>query len=116
LTAFMRTFVSLVFHHPATKGRAVRERRNVKIHGSVQGVFFRETVRRIASRYDVSGFVHNVGGSVVEIEAEGEREIIAAFIHDVLAHPPSMARIDDVASVTVAAEGVRGFSIARSIH
>jgi hydrogenase maturation factor HypF (carbamoyltransferase family) len=92
----------------------VRERRNVKIRGFVQGVFFRDTVRRIASRYDVNGFVRNVGRDVLEIEAEGEGEAIAAFIDDVLAHPPSMARIDRVESVTVAPEADRGFFIAQS--
>jgi len=100
---------------PRRKGDAVRERRNVKIRGLVQGVFFRDTVRRVASHYDVAGFVRNVGVSVVEIEAEGERETVAAFIHDVLAHPPSGARIDDVDSLAVALAGDRGFLIARSI-
>ena len=94
----------------------MHERRNVKIRGFVQGVFFRETVRRIASHYDVSGFVRNAGESVVEIEVEGEPETVATFIDDVLARPPPMARIDAVESLTVTIEGDRGFSVARSIR
>jgi len=53
----------------------VGERRNLKIRGIVQGVFFRETVRRTASRYGVRGFVRNVGFDALEIEAEGEPKV-----------------------------------------
>jgi len=87
------------------------ERRKVKILGRVQGVFFRETVRRIALRYDVHGFVRNVGFDTVEIEAEGEPTTVHAFISDVLAHPPAAARIDDVRSTSVAPQGNVGFSV-----
>jgi len=92
------------------------ERRNVKILGAVQGVFFRETVRRIALRYDVHGFVRNVGFDAVEIEAEGVPAIVNAFISDVLAHPPAEARIDNVRSTSVPPQGTVGFSVARSLR
>jgi hydrogenase maturation factor HypF (carbamoyltransferase family) len=92
----------------------MRERRSVKIRGSVQGVFFRETVRRLASRYDVYGFVRNVGLETLEIEAEGEPAVVEAFIADVLAHPPAVARIEDVRSTPMEARGDVGFSIAPS--
>ena len=94
----------------------MRERRNVQIRGCVQGVFFRATVRRIAARYDVQGFVRNAGTNVVEIEAEGASEVLNAFIADVLAHPPADARIDDVRSKTVAVLGETGFSIKADLH
>lgn len=64
--------------------------------GLVQGVYFRETTRRIALGYAVTGFVRNVGSDRVEIEAEGETAVVEAFITDVLAHPPPRARIDSV--------------------
>ena len=89
----------------------VRERRNVQIRGFVQGVFFRETVHGIASRYNVHGFVRNVGRDVVEIEAEGDPEVLNAFFSDVLAHPPPMARIDDVRSTSTRVSEERGFSV-----
>ncbi|MBV9028425.1 MAG: acylphosphatase [Candidatus Eremiobacteraeota bacterium] len=89
----------------------MRERRNVRIRGGVQGVFFRATVRRIASRYDVHGFVRNVGTDVVEIEAEGAAEVVNAFIADVLAHPPPGARIDDLRSEAVAVLRETGFCV-----
>ena len=90
------------------------ERMNVRIRGLVQGVFFRETVRRIASRYGVHGFVRNIGSDVVEIDAEGEPAVVKAFIDDVLRNPPRHARIDDVESAALSPAGAHGFDIAPS--
>jgi acylphosphatase len=94
----------------------VSERRNLKIRGAVQGVFFRETVRRIASRYVVSGYVRNVGSDTVEVEAEGEPHVLNAFIEHILAHPPREARIEDVRSTTVPSRTDEGFYLAPSIR
>jgi hydrogenase maturation protein HypF len=88
----------------------------VKIRGQVQGVFFRETVLRIASRYLVGGFVRNVGLDTVEIEAEGEAQVVEAFIGDVLDHPPSSARIKGVQSRSMPPLGEVRFSIAASVR
>lgn len=93
----------------------MRERTKLRIEGRVQGVFFRETVRRIASRYKVHGFVRNVGDGVLEIEAEGEPDVVKAFVSDVLENPPPLARIDGVSSSAVPAAGGDGFFVARSI-
>ena len=92
----------------------MRERRSVKVRGVVQGVFFRETVRRFALRYGVHGFVRNVGHDALEIEAEGEPRVVEAFIAEVLAHPPAAARIEDVRSTPMQAQGDVGFTIAPS--
>lgn len=92
----------------------MRERRNVKIRGFVQGVFFRETVRRIAASYEVNGFVRNAGHDVVEIEVEGEPNVVNAFIEDVLSHPPHQARVEDVRTSSMPVIEGRGFSIAPS--
>jgi acylphosphatase len=94
----------------------MRERMNVKIRGLVQGVFFRETVRRAASRFDVHGFVRNIGDDTVEIDAEGEAEIVRAFIDEVLEHPPRHARIEEVKSASLPPGGARGFTVAPSAH
>jgi hydrogenase maturation protein HypF len=94
----------------------MRERTKVRIEGRVQGVFFRETVRRIASHYEVHGFVRNVGEGVVEIEAEGEPEVVKAFISDVLENPPPLARIDKVHSSTISVVGDDGFFVAPTLR
>jgi acylphosphatase len=80
----------------------------------VQGVFFRETVRRIASRYEVCGFVRNIGLDALEIEAEGEAHVLEAFIAHLFAHPPAGARVEDVQSTLMQVQGDSGFSIAPS--
>jgi acylphosphatase len=92
----------------------MRERTRVTIRGFVQGVFFRDTVRQIAEHYKVDGFVRNAGHDAVEIEAEGESDIIRRFIDDVLTNPPRHARIDDVRTTSIPIAGTRGFSIAPS--
>lgn len=48
--------------------------------GTVQGVGFRYTVRRIASRFEVTGFVRNRRDGRVELVAEGEEEEINQFL------------------------------------
>lgn len=86
----------------------------MRIRGAVQGVFFRETVRRIASRYDAHGFVRNVGCDTVEIVAEAEPRVLNEFIADILAHPPPGAQVEDVQSALVAPTGASGFFVTRS--
>ena len=93
-------------------GLAVRERRIVTIRGRVQGVFFRDTVRRIARRHDVHGTVRNVGDDRLEIDVEGPPARVSAFLDDVLRHPPPEAHIDDVGAKTAEPSGIEGFRIA----
>jgi acylphosphatase len=47
------------------------QRRKVLYEGMVQGVGFRYTARRIASRYAVTGYVRNLADGRVELVAEG---------------------------------------------
>ena len=89
----------------------MHERRKIQIRGIVQGVFFRETVSRTATRYNISGFVRNLDSDCVEIAAEGEPATVNAFIADVLAHPPLPAQVEDVQSTTVPAVGDEGFVV-----
>lgn len=88
------------------------QRRRVTIRGFVQGVGFRETVRQIALRYAVAGFVRNVGRDCVEIEAEGEAAELDAVVDAVIANPPPAARIDQVGVTALAPVGDRSFCVA----
>jgi len=92
------------------------ERRRVTIRGLVQGVYFRETVRRIAENYEVSGFVRNVGRDRVELQAEGLADILEAFVADILAHPPPAAVVEDVRAEIVVATGEIGFAVVRTLR
>lgn len=88
------------------------ERRRVTIRGFVQGVGFRETVRRIALRHAVGGFVRNVGRDCVEIEAEGEAAELDAVVDAVIGNPPPAARIDHVGVTRLEPTGERTFFVA----
>jgi len=55
-------------------------RLHTNFSGTVQGVGFRFTVRRIAEQYEVTGFVKNLSDGCVEVVAEGDREVVKSFI------------------------------------
>jgi len=60
-------------------------RRRVVAHGRVQGVFFRDTVRRLAQQLGVAGRVRNTPEGTVEAVFEGEPEAVerlVAFMHE----------------------------------
>ncbi len=42
------------------------------ISGKVQGVFFRDFIRKAAEKYRISGFVRNLQDGTVEVVAEGD--------------------------------------------
>jgi acylphosphatase len=65
--------------------RVLAERREVHYDGRVQGVGFRYTVRHIASRYPVTGFVENLPDGRVHLIAEGDRDNLEEFLHDIKA-------------------------------
>ena len=85
-------------------------RRRVVVHGFVQGVYFRDTVRRRAATADVAGWVRNNWDGTVEAVFEGEWEAVerlVAFCHD----GPRGARVDRVEVTDEDAEGLIGFRI-----
>ena len=85
-------------------------RRRVVVHGLVQGVFFRDSIRRRASITGVSGWVRNTGDGAVEGVFEGERgavEALVAFCRE----GPRGARVDRVEVFHEEPEHFSGFSI-----
>ena len=85
-------------------------RRRVVVHGLVQGVFFRDTVRRKAMSAGVRGWVRNTRGGTVEAVFEGGEasvEALVAFCRE----GPRGARVDRVEVTTEPAEGLGGFTI-----
>jgi acylphosphatase len=85
-------------------------RRRLSIHGRVQGVFFRDSVRRIAAEHGVSGWAENRSDGSVEVVLEGERDAVdavAAFCR----HGPPHARVGRVEDREEPVEGPRGFEI-----
>ena len=85
-------------------------RRHVVVHGWVQGVFFRDTVRRRAEGAGLSGWVRNNWDGTVEAVFEGERaavERLIAYCHE----GPRGASVDRVELVEEDPEGCSGFRI-----
>jgi acylphosphatase len=82
----------------------------VVVHGLVQGVFFRDTVRRHAHSRNVAGWVRNNPDGTVEAVFEGEPaavERLVAFVHE----GPRGASVERVEVVDEADEGLSGFSV-----
>lgn len=59
---------------------AAPERREVYYSGQVQGVGFRYTVRWVASRFAVTGFVRNLPDGRVHLVAEGRPDELRRFL------------------------------------
>jgi acylphosphatase len=85
-------------------------RRRVVIHGFVQGVFFRDTVRRHALAADVAGWVRNNHDGTVEAAFEGDLEGVEALL-TLCRKGPRGARVDRVEVVEEAPEGIDGFAV-----
>ena len=80
------------------------------IRGHVQGVFFRDSVRRRALTEGVSGWVRNKRDGTVEAVFEGEPEQVerlVAFVRE----GPRGARVDRIETFAEEPEGLTGFAV-----
>jgi acylphosphatase len=85
-------------------------RRRIVVNGYVLGVFFRDSVRRLAVRSEVDGWIRNNPDGSVEAVFEGEPEAVERLVSFCRQGP----RGADVDSVDVHEEdvaGLQGFSI-----
>jgi acylphosphatase len=73
------------------------ERVSLRIHGRVQGVWYRASTQKQAAALGLSGFVRNVADGSVEAVAEGPREQLEALIAWCREGPPH-ARVSEVES------------------
>lgn len=85
-------------------------RRNVVARGRVQGVFFRDSTRREASRRGVAGWVSNRSDGAVEAVFEGPVDAVEAMV-EFVRRGPGHAAVSDVEVRTEEPEGLRGFSV-----
>ena len=80
------------------------------VYGFVQGVFFRDSTRRLAARRGVAGWVRNRWDGTVEAVFEGPEDAVGrlvAFAHE----GPRGARVDRVEVVEEPPEGLAGFTV-----
>jgi acylphosphatase len=85
-------------------------RRRVVVHGFVQGVFFRDTVRRHADAARVSGWVRNNRDGTVEAAFEGDAEAVERLVA-FCRRGPRGARVDRVDVFDEEPEGLAGFRV-----
>ena len=67
----------------------------VQIHGIVQGVGFRPFIHRLVGEFGLNGTVKNTS-SGVELELEGERETLEAFLRALPGRAPLLAVIEAI--------------------
>jgi acylphosphatase len=85
-------------------------RKRVVIHGQVQGVFFRDSTRRLAEQHGVAGWARNNWDGTVEAVFEGEPDAVerlVAFARE----GPRGAVVQDVDVHDEDEEGLQGFSV-----
>jgi acylphosphatase len=86
-------------------------RRRVIVHGRVQGVFFRDTTRRMAHSRGVAGWARNRPDGAVEAAFEGEEEAVESMLR-FCRRGPERAEVERVEEFDEPPEGLEGFRVA----
>jgi acylphosphatase len=87
-------------------------RKRVLVSGLVQGVFFRDTCRRVAEAQGVAGWVRNLPDGRVEAVFEGGDGPVDALVAWA-GEGPAEAQVTDVEVHDEPAEGLSGFAVRR---
>jgi acylphosphatase len=87
-----------------------RIHRRLHITGRVQGVFYRDSVRRLAERHGVAGSATNLDDGSVEVVLEGAPDDVARVVA-YAREGPRGARVDQVDVAEQPPEGLQGFRI-----
>lgn len=83
---------------------------NIKIHGKVQGVFYRVTTKAVADLLSVKGFIKNEKDGTVYIEAEGDEFSLGEFLE--FCHKGSdKAVVEKVETIETELKNYRNFEI-----
>ncbi len=85
------------------------ETRHLRIAGRVQGVGYRDALRREALARGVSGWVRNRGDGMVEAVVQGEPAAVAALIAWARRGPPA-ARVDRVEDSAAGGDPARAYA------
>jgi acylphosphatase len=85
-------------------------RRRVVVHGSVQGVFFRDSTRRRAQQHGIAGWVRNNWDGTVEAVFEGDEDAVERLV-SFCREGPRGARVDRVEVADEEPEGLAGFDV-----
>ena len=85
----------------------------VHITGIVQGVGFRPFVYNIATKLKLNGWVRNTSAGV-DIEVDGEQDVLDAFVKSLHSEAPPLSRIDELTASFRPANGFTSFDIVHS--
>jgi acylphosphatase len=82
----------------------------VVVHGRVQGVFYRDSARQVASRLGVSGWIRNCPDGTVESVFEGSHEAVSQLVEWCRSGPRG-ASVERVEVFEEESEGLAGFEV-----
>jgi acylphosphatase len=85
-------------------------RRRAIVRGLVQGVFFRDSVRRLAHQHGVSGWVANRADGAVEAVFEGDADAVERLVA-FSRKGPRGAQVESVEVTEEQPEGLSGFAV-----
>jgi acylphosphatase len=86
----------------------VKTHLSIRVHGRVQGVFFRQTAKEQALRLGLTGFARNDPDGTVQIEVEGDPAAVERFLAWCEVGPRA-ARVERVETQTGELVGYAGF-------
>jgi len=86
------------------------KRVHVMVHGMVQGVGYRYTMRMVAREAGVAGWVRNLRDGSVEAEIEGSPEQVDEMLAWMAQGPPG-GQVDTAMVTDSAPTGERGFEV-----
>ena len=67
----------------------------IRVFGDVQGVFYRYSAKKLASKLGLKGWCRNEGDGSVQMVIEGDPQLIDSFV-DWSKKGPPMARVDKI--------------------
>jgi acylphosphatase len=85
-------------------------RKRVRAHGRVQGVFFRDSVRRAAASAGVAGWARNCADGTVEAVFEGPDGAVERLV-DLCRSGPGHASVSQLDVEVEEPEGLDGFRV-----
>ncbi len=85
-------------------------RKRVVVTGRVQGVFFRDSTRRVAQRHGVAGWVRNTRDGTVEAVFEGTPEAVERLVAFCRDGPPG-ASVNEIEVRDERPEGAQSFRV-----
>lgn len=90
-----------------------RMARHLRVHGRVQGVFFRASSRDRARQVGASGWVRNCPDGTVELWVEGDPDAVDEVEEWVREGGPKAARVEQVEAEDRDPEGFDTFDVRR---